>query len=168
MSIELEIDKKPKKEIIKDIKVSNTNDIYDLEEVQEIKDAISSNIRKDKLRNLVYKSDVTTLLQDGLEKVIQGLTTFEEVLKVIELDDDNTVGKYDLNESLENIELAKKDEKQKEENNNSSYHNNIYNEKEKEDIKKDNKDDMSDIFDTNEKSNEEEKIDMDDLLNLDF
>lgn len=135
---------------------------------QEIKDAISSNIRKDKLRNLVYKSDVTTLLQDGLEKVIQGLTTFEEVLKVIELDDDNTVGKYDLNESLENIELAKKDEKQKEENNNSSYHNNIYNEKEKEDIKKDNKDDMSDIFDTNEKSNEEEKIDMDDLLNLDF
>ena len=135
---------------------------------QEIKDAISSNIRKDKLRNLVYKSDVTTLLQDGLEKVIQGLTTFEEVLKVIELDDDNTVGKYDLNESLENIELAKKDEKQKEENNNSSYHNNIYDEKEKEDIKKDNKDDMSDIFDTNEKSNEEEKIDMDDLLNLDF
>ena len=40
MSIELEIDKKPKKEIMKDIKVNNTNDIYDLEEVQEIKDAI--------------------------------------------------------------------------------------------------------------------------------
>ena len=39
MSIELEIDKKPKKEIMKDIKVNNTNDIYELEEVQEIKDA---------------------------------------------------------------------------------------------------------------------------------
>ena len=36
MSIELEIDKKPKKEIIKDIKVSNTNDIYDLEEARVI------------------------------------------------------------------------------------------------------------------------------------
>ena len=44
MSIELEIDKKPKKEIIKDIKVSNTNDIYDLEEVQEIKDAIQEHL----------------------------------------------------------------------------------------------------------------------------
>lgn len=44
MSIELEIDKKPKKEIIKDIKVNNTNDIYELEEVQEIKDAIQEHL----------------------------------------------------------------------------------------------------------------------------
>ena len=44
MSIELEIDKKPKKEIMKDIKVNNTNDIYDLEEVQEIKDAIQEHL----------------------------------------------------------------------------------------------------------------------------
>lgn len=44
MSIELEIDKKPKKEIMKDIKVNNTNDIYELEEVQEIKDAIQEHL----------------------------------------------------------------------------------------------------------------------------
>ena len=55
---------------------------------QEIKDAISANIRKDELRELVYNSDVITLLQDGLEKVEQGLTTFEEILKIIELEDD--------------------------------------------------------------------------------
>lgn len=55
---------------------------------QDIKDAISENIRKDALRELVYNSDVITLLQDGLEKVEQGLTTFEELLKIIELEDD--------------------------------------------------------------------------------
>lgn len=55
---------------------------------QDIKDAISSNIRKDALRELVYNSDVITLLQDGLEKVESGLTTFEEILKIIELEDD--------------------------------------------------------------------------------
>ena len=55
---------------------------------QDIKDAISSNIRKDELRELVYNSDVITLLQDGLEKVESGLTTFEELLKIIELEED--------------------------------------------------------------------------------
>lgn len=55
---------------------------------QDIKDAISENIRKEALRELVYNSDVITLLQDGLEKVESGLTTFEELLKIIELEDD--------------------------------------------------------------------------------
>ncbi len=42
-----------------------------LEMNQDIKDAITNNIRKDQLRHLVYdKSDVTSLLKDGLEKVI--------------------------------------------------------------------------------------------------
>lgn len=69
---------------------------------QEIKDAISSNLRKDKLRELVYgSSDVITLLQDGLEKVVEGLTTFEEVLKLIELEnDDKKAGKFNLKDAL--------------------------------------------------------------------
>ena len=46
-------------------------------------------IKKDELRELVYKADVITLLQDGLEKVANGLTTFEELLKLIELEDDD-------------------------------------------------------------------------------
>ncbi len=29
------------------------------------------------------------MLQDGLEKVVSGLTTFSEILKIIELDDDD-------------------------------------------------------------------------------
>ena len=45
------------------------------------------------MRELVYKSDVITLLQDGLEKVADGLTTFEEFLKLIELDDDAVASK---------------------------------------------------------------------------
>lgn len=57
---------------------------------QAIKDAISSNIRKDRLRALVYNGRVTTLLQDGMQKVLQGLTTLEELLKIIELDNDDS------------------------------------------------------------------------------
>lgn len=56
---------------------------------QEIRDAIANNMSKDNLRNLVYSSDTKTLLQDGLEKVMQGITTIEEVLRVVELDDEN-------------------------------------------------------------------------------
>ena len=78
---------------------------------QEIRDAISNNMPKSELRSLVYNTDVNTLLQDGLEKVINGYTTFEEVIKLIELDDDiedrGTHYKYDLNKALEQTELSK-------------------------------------------------------------
>lgn len=75
---------------------------------QEIKDAISSNLPKEKLRELVYSADVTTLLQDGLEKVADGLTTFEEVLKLIELenDDNKKAGSYDLKSALDFTNIA--------------------------------------------------------------
>ena len=59
---------------------------------QEIRDAISSNVSKEKLREMVYGSDVTTMLQDGLQKVVEGYTTIEEILKLIELDDDESLG----------------------------------------------------------------------------
>ena len=61
---------------------------------QEIKDAISSGLRKDKLRELVYTSDVSTLLQDGLEKVLDGYTSLEEIIKMVELDDDDAFGGF--------------------------------------------------------------------------
>ena len=53
-----------------------------------IRDAISAKISKAELRNLVYSDDVITLLQDGLYKVIAGLTTTEEVIKLVEADDE--------------------------------------------------------------------------------
>ena len=60
-----------------------------LEITQDIRDAITNNIRKNELRNLVYKkSDVTSLLEDGLEKVVSGLTSVDEILRVIDVDDD--------------------------------------------------------------------------------
>ena len=55
---------------------------------QDIRDAISNGIRKDELRHLVYNNDVITMLQDGLFKVIAGFTSFEEILKLIDLDDE--------------------------------------------------------------------------------
>ena len=78
---------------------------------QEIRDAISSNMRKEDLRKLVYTSGVTTLLEDGLEKVVDGYTTFEELLKIIELDDtvDTKINRdniYDLKEALDSTSIA--------------------------------------------------------------
>ena len=41
---------------------------------------------KEELKDLVYTDDVTTLLGDGLEKIILGLTTFKELFKLVEVD----------------------------------------------------------------------------------
>ena len=56
---------------------------------QDIRDAIVNNTPKEQIRNLIYKSgNTTSLLDDGLIKVINGLTSFEEVLRVIDVEDD--------------------------------------------------------------------------------
>ncbi|MEG2564318.1 MAG: GspE/PulE family protein [Bacilli bacterium] len=73
----------------------------------EIQDAISNeNIRKEELKELVYKADVITLLQDGLEKVLEGFTTFEEIYKLIEIEDglDNQYGDI-LTKTKDNKEI---------------------------------------------------------------
>ncbi|HPF82895.1 MAG TPA: GspE/PulE family protein [Bacilli bacterium] len=78
---------------------------------QEIRDALSSGLSKEKLRELVYKSDVNTLLQDGLEKVIKGDSTVEEILKLIELEnDDKLAGELDLKKALEFTAIANENE----------------------------------------------------------
>lgn len=77
---------------------------------QQIRDALSSGLSKEKIRSLVYESDVITLLQDGLDKVARGFSTFEEVLKLIELeDDDKLAGELDLKKALEFTEIANQD-----------------------------------------------------------
>ena len=74
---------------------------------QEIKDSLSQRLPKDKLREQVYQSDVMTMLQDGLYKVMKGYTSFEEILKMIELDDDeNLIGQSELKASIENTNLV--------------------------------------------------------------
>ena len=61
----------------------------------DIRDAISAKVSKAELRNLVYGSDVITLLQDGLYKVLAGFTSLEEIIKLTEADDEvNAETKY--------------------------------------------------------------------------
>ena len=62
-----------------------------IEEVLYINDTLRSvianpNTTKEELKNLVYTDEVTTLLGDGLEKIINGDTTFTEIFKLIEVD----------------------------------------------------------------------------------
>jgi len=76
---------------------------------QDIKDAISSNVKKDKLRHLVYNSGVISLLQDGVTKVLDGLTTLEELLKIIELDDDESMHSTGLENAIKVDEITKEE-----------------------------------------------------------
>ncbi|MBQ8472915.1 MAG: type II/IV secretion system protein [Bacilli bacterium] len=64
----------------------------------DIRNAINDpNLPREKLRELVYTNEVTTLLQDGLEKVLEGITTFEEIYKNIAIDNELD-SKYDDNQ----------------------------------------------------------------------
>lgn len=68
---------------------------------QEIRDAIIANKRKSELRKMVYGSGhTTTLLQDGLMKVINGDTTFEEILRIIDVEDDFGEDDEDIKNAL--------------------------------------------------------------------
>lgn len=55
---------------------------------EEIRDAINKDEDRHALRKLIYQKGVKTLLQDGLIKIMNGVTTFEEVFKLVDLDDD--------------------------------------------------------------------------------
>lgn len=66
-----------------------------IQEVLEIDDDIRNalndeNLEREDLRKMVYTSNVITLLQDGLEKVLEGVTSFEEIYRIIEIDSDST------------------------------------------------------------------------------
>ena len=59
-----------------------------LEINQEIRDAIVGNVRKEDLRRLVYGKDSNNLLKDGLIKVMEGFTSMDEILRVVDVNDD--------------------------------------------------------------------------------
>ncbi len=74
----------------------------------EIRNALNEeNLEKDDLNKLVYKSDVITMLQDGLLKILDGSTTFDEIYKIIDVDDDLDIYckirgiKYNENNNIE-------------------------------------------------------------------
>ncbi len=69
-----------------------------------LRDVLSDpSIDKEELRKIVYDGSTTTLLQDALEKVVEGYTTFNEVVRVVEVD-------ADLEKSIVN-EVAEDEEK---------------------------------------------------------
>jgi len=78
----------------------------------DIRDAIANEeLTKDELRTIVYGSNnVTTLLQDGLQKVIAGYTTFEEIYKLIEIENDID----EMEEVKENLKKQKQNETKEE------------------------------------------------------
>ncbi len=56
---------------------------------QVLRDKLADDkLKRENLREMVYGEDnVTTLLQDGLQKVIKGDTSFEEIYKLVEIED---------------------------------------------------------------------------------
>ena len=76
---------------------------------QELRDRLADDkLKRENLREMVYREDnVDTLLQDGLQKVINGDTTFEEIYKLVEIEDvldmeiaEDKVGKLTINEEI--------------------------------------------------------------------
>lgn len=64
-----------------------------VQEVLEIDEIIRSalndtSLTKEEMREMVYTSNVITMLQDGLTKVLEGITSFEEIYRIIDIDDD--------------------------------------------------------------------------------
>ncbi len=86
-----------------------------IQEVLEINDEIRNalneeDLEKDDLNKMVYTSDVITLLQDGLLKVLDGKTSFDEIYKIIDVDDD-----LDIYCKIRGIEYKDNIEKKQEE-----------------------------------------------------
>lgn len=80
---------------------------------QEVRDAIVSNKSKAEIRDVIYKSgNTTSLLDDGLTKVINGLTSFEEVLRVIDIEDDLGEEEIELKNAIIGREGKNKDNSQ--------------------------------------------------------
>lgn len=52
-----------------------------------IREAINQNIDREELRKLIYSKGVKTLLQDGLIKVLAGITDLKEVFKLVDYDE---------------------------------------------------------------------------------
>ena len=79
---------------------------------EEIRDIISTDeTDKETLREHVYgKNHTITLLQDGLDKVVKGYTTFEEIYKLVEIEDDadSKVAEMNIEEESEEKEEIEK------------------------------------------------------------
>ena len=88
----------------------------------DIRTAITTAEPKDVMRKLVYYDGHThTLLEDGLEKIELGETNFEEIYKLVDLENDLAVAKSfydeiekDLNKTEDDIKTTKEEDKKEE------------------------------------------------------
>ena len=71
------------------------------------------NTEKDDLKDAIYDGDTKTLLQDALEKVIAGFTTFQEIYRVVDID-------IDLDKSIKKSMGVKVDDEVKNHNYNAN------------------------------------------------
>lgn len=73
----------------------------------DIRTAITNSAPKTEMRNLVYNTGGThTLLEDGLEKVLAGETCFNEVLKIVDLENDLAI--HDEKNRINNLNIQDK------------------------------------------------------------
>lgn len=81
---------------------------------QEVRDGIVNNKTKETLRHLIYDNEnMHSILQDGLLKVMEGLTSFEEVLRVIDVDDDLGENDSDIKDAIIGKAKQPKEEQEK-------------------------------------------------------
>ena len=74
----------------------------------EVRNAITNSESKDVMRKLVYVNSHThTLLEDGLEKVAIGETNFEEILKMVDLENDLAIHNAFYDEVEQDIKNGK-------------------------------------------------------------
>lgn len=83
-----------------------------LELDDEMRNALNNeNLSKEELSKLVYSDKVITMLQDALGKVLDGIISFEEVLRVIEIEDAEDFFENDVYEKLKNKEKLLEEQK---------------------------------------------------------
>lgn len=90
-------------EEIRDINKDGCNDCRNgykgriaIQEVLEFDDEIrgyitNEHVQKEELKKLVYTDKVITMLQDALVKVVDGITSIDEVYRIIDIDDINSL-----------------------------------------------------------------------------
>ena len=83
-----------------------------LELDDEMRNALNNeNLSKEELSKLVYSDKVITMLQDALGKVLDGIISFEEVLRVIEIEDAEDFFENDVYEKLKDKEKLLEEQK---------------------------------------------------------
>ena len=87
-----------------------------IQEVLEIDDEIrnalnNEKLKKEDLSNMVYTPKTITMLQDALGKALAGLTSFEEVYRVIEIENDDDDSGGELTKSIDEVPVVVVDTK---------------------------------------------------------